>query len=170
MRSVRCAIPRFSCDPQAWMACSRVRSRTGRPRITSTRKLYRARNYEGHSKDYAQDHSGACHGERGTAAGLSGRRDRWRALLGRRPCVQHASAVGDREQPTPPGYARISGRSLELARCASAQHGGGRHPPQGDPVFEPHPRQQWPVQERASGPARPCCPAAQASCRLRGER
>ena len=58
----------------------------------------------------------ACHGERRAAAWLSRRRDRWRALLGRRPCVQHAAAMGDREQPPP--RTRSHFRSISGARKA----------------------------------------------------
>ena len=45
----------------------------------------------------AQDPARARHGERRAAAGLSGRRDRGRILLGRRPRLEHAAAMGGRQ-------------------------------------------------------------------------
>ena len=59
----------------------------------------------------------------------------------------------------------LSGRPLERARRASAQHGGSRHPSEGDSVFEPDAREHRSIQERAPGAACTRCAAAQAACR-----
>ena len=68
----------------------------------------------------AHDRAGACDGERLAAAGLSRHRDRRRVLLGRRPRLQHAAAMGAR-QPAAPGHARLPGRPVERARRAAAR-------------------------------------------------
>ena len=46
-------------------------------------------------------------------------------LLGRRPRLQHAAAMGAR-QPAAPGHAGLPGRSVERARRAAARSGRGR--------------------------------------------
>ena len=69
-------------------------------------------------------------------------------LLGRRARLQHAAAMGAR-QPAAPGHHRLPGRSLERARRLAARHGVGGSAPQGDRLFEPHPRRDRPVQDHA---------------------
>jgi NTE family protein len=71
----------------------------------------RTGNYRLFRLDNAPHPPGARDGERGAAARMSRDRDRRRALLGRRPDLEHAAELGGR-QPSAPRYARIPGRSL----------------------------------------------------------
>ena len=80
---------------------------------------------------------GACDRQRLAAAGVSTDRDRRRVLLGRRPRLQHAAAVGARQQAAS-GHARLPGRSVERARRVSAQPDRVRPAPEGHPLFQPH--------------------------------
>ena len=93
------------------------RINAGMTRFSAGAVNVRTGNFVYFDSSHSHDQAGACHGERGAPTGLSRRRDRGRAVLGWRPRVQHATAVGDREQPPPPGYARIS-RSISGARGA----------------------------------------------------
>ena len=69
--------------------------------------------------------------------GFPADRDRRRALLGWRPRVQYAAAMGAR-QPAAAGHARLPGRSLERARRVAARPHRVRGAPEGHPLFEPH--------------------------------
>ena len=73
------------------------------------------------------------------AARLSRRRDRRRALLGWRPCLEHAAGMDGRKRAAA-GHPGFPGRSLERARRFSSRHGRSRDAAEGDPVFEPNPR------------------------------
>ena len=75
-------------------------------------------------------------------------RDRGRILLGRRPRLQHAAAMGSRKRAAP-GHAGIPGRPVERARACSADARRGRDAAEGDPIFQPHARELGPVQEGA---------------------
>ena len=70
--------------------------------------------------------------------GLPGDRDRRRALLGRRPRLQHAAAMGS-GHPAETGHARLSARSVERARRLSPQSARERGAPEGYPFLQPHP-------------------------------
>ena len=73
-------------------------------------------------------------------------RDRWRALLGRRARLQHAAAMGAGVRAAP-RHARLPGRSVERPRRGAARPRRRAGAPEGDPVFQPDPRQHRSVQE-----------------------
>ena len=97
--------------------------------------------------DHPYDPAGAHHRKRGAAARLSTGRGGRRALLGRRPRLQHAAAMGGGGRHAP-GHARIPGRPVERAR-RDAEGPERRHgAAEGNSVFEPDTRQHRPVQGR----------------------
>ena len=91
-------------------------------------------------------------GERLAAAGLSRHRDRRRVLLGRRPRFQHAAAMGAAIRAAP-RHARLPGRSVErrgdfratCPKCDAAE---------GDPLFQPHPCSDRPLQVHSAAAPR----------------
>ena len=104
-----------------------------------------------------EDRPGAHHGLRRAAAGLSFRRDRGRALLGRRHRLQHAarSRAGRGIQPRSPD---LPGRPVQRARRPADLAARGRRARKGHPFFQPHPhehRQEQADPQRAEGGARP---------------
>src|ERR1700730_13416591 len=102
---------------------------------------------------YASDLPGTCDRQRFPAARLPGYGDRRRVLLGWRPRLQYAAAVGAR-QPAGERYARFSDRSLECAGRVSAQSARIRDASEGNPLFEPHTDGDGSVQEEADPAAR----------------
>jgi NTE family protein len=64
-------------------------------------------NFRLFRQHHAHDRARACHGERRAAAGVSRRRNRRRTVLGRRPCFEHADAMGARKRAAP-RHARVS--------------------------------------------------------------
>ena len=103
-----------------------------------------------------EDRPGAHHGLRRAAARLSFRRDRRRALLGRRHRLEHAarSRAGRRIQSRPPD---LPGRSVQCARGTADVAAGSRRARKGHPLFQPHPheyRQEQADPQRAQGGAR----------------
>ena len=92
--------------------------------------------------------------------GLPRGRDRGRALLGRRPGLQHAAAMGGRERAAP-GYAGLPGRSVERARRLPRDLPEVDSAAEGDPAIPaaraPTPTSSRRMQKRsrgARGPAR----------------
>src|SRR5215204_2621492 len=107
-------------------------------------------------KTRQENRPGAHHGLRRAAAGLSFRRDRRRALLGRRHRLQHAarSRAGRGNQPRSPD---LPGRFVQRARRPADVAAGGRRAGKGHPLFQPHPhehRQEQAGPQRAQGAAR----------------
>ena len=103
-----------------------------------------------------EDRPGAHHGVRRAAAGLSFRRDRRRALLGRRHRLQHAARLraGRGNQPRSPD---LPGRSVQRARRPADVAAGSRRAGKGHPLFQPHPheyRQEQAGAQHAQGAAR----------------
>ena len=104
-----------------------------------------------------EDRPRAHHGFRRAAAGLSLRRNRRRALLGRRHRLQHAARLcaGRGVQPRSPD---LPGRSVQRARRAAGVAARGRRARKGHPLFQPHPhehRQEPADPQRPHGGARP---------------
>ena len=79
----------------------------------------RTGNFVYFDNEHAPDRARARHGQRLAAAGLSGDRDRRRVLLGRRPRLQHAAAMGARQPRR--GATRWPSRSTCGARAASCR-------------------------------------------------
>ena len=83
-----------------------------------------------------------------------------RALLGRRPRLQHAAdrSAGPHAAPR---HHRLPGRPVELRRAAAQQHPRRRGAREGHPLFQPHPHGDR-RRDRAAAPA----PRPQARARL----
>ena len=99
--------------------------------------------------------------------GFPAGRDRRRALLGRRPGLQHAAAMGA-GRAAARGHARLPGRPVERARRAAARPGRGRRAAEGNPVLQPHPRRDRPFQavaEASPAPSRLSATACRPSLR-----
>ena len=94
-------------------------STTGRCGSASARSNVRTGNFAYFDNAEQRDPARARHGERRAAARLPAGRDRRRALLGRRPRLQHAAAI--RAGPgAAPGHAGVPGRPVQRARADAA--------------------------------------------------
>src|SRR6516164_391699 len=85
--------------------------------------------------DQPQDRARAHHGERRTAARLSGRRGGRRTLLGWRARLQHPAAMGGGGR-YPPGYAHVPSRPVERPRRLAERSQRCQREAERDPIFE----------------------------------
>ena len=101
------------------------------------------------------DRPRAHHGVGRAAARLSAGRDRRRALLGRRPRLEHAAGLraGQREER---GSADLPGRPVQRPRSAAGLDPRGDRTREGHPLFQPHPAQHRRQPQAAQYAARRC--------------
>ena len=72
---------------------------------------------------------------------VSAHRNRQRALLGRRPRLQHAARICARAKRPAPGHGHLPGRPVQRQRLHAANAVRHRPAGEGNPLFEPHPAQ-----------------------------